>query len=154
MWWLRETGPERHPANGVQIKKGKTMFKGEEYVTFETAEPTEKLFEKVEGSLAELGKISITKKGTITIEPRSKLSNAFSQTSMEGQLAQKKGAKQHTLTVNYDVSPTIICWLVIVVGTLTLFLGWLAIFLPMSHKKAVGKEVQKALAQIEDDLTA
>lgn len=51
---------------------------------------------------------------------------------------------------SYVCKPTAVNRITIVVGTLSLCIGWVLTFVPMSAKGGVAKSVRTALAELED----
>lgn len=130
------------------------MFKGEDSIVFETKLPFEKVSGEVEEALRELGRVEVTKKGSITIEPKSKYKSLFADSAIEGLFQRnKKTPSQYTLIVSYDVSPTVTCWIVASVVTLVACIGFLLFLAPYKMKRQIGKDVLKALAGAEDAVT-
>ena len=126
------------------------MFKGEESITLSTTQPEAAVQKKVEEALSVLGRVKIDKRGGIEIAPKAKFTTTFTDVTMEGSL--RKRGDGYDLAIEYACKPTIVTWLIVVLGTLTLFFGWLAIFVPMSAKKKVGKAVEGALMDLEDGM--
>lgn len=127
------------------------MFKGEDSVTFESQKTMDEVFSEVEETLRELGRVTISKKGSISVEPKSKYKTTFADTVIEGSLDKnKKNPNQFTLSLTYNVSPTIVCWIVAVIGTTAACVGFLVLLFPYKMKKDLGKDVLKLLASIEE----
>ena len=66
---------------------------------------------------------------------------------MEGHL--RKRSDGYAVSVSYVCKPTIVNWIIIVVGTISLCIGWVLIFVPMSAKAGVAKAVRAVLAELE-----
>lgn len=129
------------------------MFKGEESITFTTTKPQEAIASTIEECLQRFGKVSVSKKGAIDIEPRSKYKTTFSEVVFEGSMEQsKKTPQQWSVTLSYSVKPTILCWIVAVIGTTAVCLGFLVLLVPYMAKGKIQQEVIKALHTLEDDL--
>lgn len=127
------------------------MFRGEDSVTFETKMPIDKILEEIEEALRELGRVEIAKKGGISIEPKGKFKKIFADALMEGTLRQsKKNPRQFTLTVAYDINPTIACWIIGIVTGLATCFGFLFFLFPYKMKAQVSNDVVKVLRTAED----
>lgn len=124
------------------------MFKGEEVVRLPVDLPETQVTEKVEEVLGELGRVRVDKRGGITIEPRDQFGSFLTEVTMEGQF--RKRSDGYEVSVSYVCKPTVVNWIIIVVGTLALCIGWVLIFVPMSAKAGVAKSVRPALAELED----
>ena len=130
------------------------MFKGEDSVTFETKLPIEKVMQEVEEALRELGRVEIAKKGGITIEPKGKYKTMFADAAIEGSLQQsKKNPSQYTLTIAYDANPTIACWIISILASLIICVGFLLFLIPYKLKGQLGKDVLRILRVAEDAVT-
>ncbi len=131
------------------------MFKGEDSTTLETSLSFEKVTSEVEEALAGLGRVNVSKKGDITIEASSKYKTTFADTVIDGALrASKKSPSSYTLTISYDVSPTLGCWcLAIFGGPLTGCLLFLILLIPMKKKGEVQRDVVKTLRVVEDAIS-
>lgn len=130
------------------------MFKGEDSITFDTAVPLEEITNEVEEALRGLGRVSITKKGMIDVEAKSKYKTTFAEADLEGSLEQsRKTPTQYTLTLSYNVRPTIICWIIAVLGTTSVCIGFLILLMPFKMKGDLQKDVLKILSSVEDTFT-
>lgn len=67
---------------------------------------------------------------------------------MEGNL--RKRSDGYEVSVSYACKPTVVNWTIIVVGTLSMCIGWVLIFVPMSAKAGVAKSVRAVLGELED----
>jgi hypothetical protein len=129
------------------------MFKGEDSITFTSSKPFEQVSDQVEEAFRELGKVTISKKGGINIEPKSKYKTTFADSVIEGSLEQsKKTPTQFSLTLSYNVSPSVICWIVAVIGSITVCVGCLILLVPYKLKGELQKDVLKILSSVEDSV--
>jgi hypothetical protein len=125
------------------------MFKGESSVKFHTSDPTPKILESVEESLERLGKVSISNKGLITISPKDKFHSVLTDTTIEGKFEKGRKPNEYSVTLSYSCAPSVLNWAVMVIGTLSLCIGWVAIFETIMKKGVVSKELQAALSDLE-----
>ncbi len=126
------------------------MFKGEESITIVTSDPIERVYEKVEESLSELGRVTISKKGSVALEPKSKYSNIFTDVTMDASVRPLKKSGEYEVTVAYNCAQSAINWIVAVVGTLVFCIGFLSLLLPMMQKGTVERDVRRVLASLEE----
>lgn len=128
------------------------MFKGQESIAFTTSTPQEAISSTIEESLQRFGKVSVSKKGAIEIEPRSKYKTALTDSNFEGTLEQsKKNPQQWVLTIAFSVKPTVVCWITAVIGMMAAGLGFLVLLVPFKAKGAVQQAVIKALHGVQDE---
>jgi hypothetical protein len=126
------------------------MFKGEETIVVVSSDPIEKVYDKVEESLSELGRVTISKKGSVSLEPKAKYSNIFTDVTMEASVKKLKKPDEYEVSVAYNCAPSAITWIVAIVGTFTICIGFLAILLPMTQKSTVERDVKRVLASLEE----
>ena len=94
----------------------------EEGATITSAQPLDAVIKQVEDSLSQVGQTSITKKGVISLNPKSKYSGFLSTAdAIEGAVRQKRDG-QYDVTLSYNTKATITCWVVGIIGGLSLLL--------------------------------
>ena len=126
------------------------MFKGEESVSLPAGVTDDQARAKIEDILGELGRVRIDKRGEISIEPKDKFGSFLTDVAMSGQLRKRCGGLE--VSVAYDCKPSVVNWIIAVVGTLTLCLGFLVLLVPMTAKGPVSKAVRGALGELEEAL--
>ena len=124
------------------------MFRGEDVVELPAGVTEDQARAKVEDVLSELGRVRIDKRGGIEIEPRDKFGSFLTDVALSGQL--RKRGSGYEVSVAYNCKPSVVNWIIAVVGTLTLCLGFLILFVPLSAKGTVGKAVRRALDDLEE----
>jgi hypothetical protein len=129
------------------------MFKGQESISFTTDKPVEVVVNLVEEHLQSFGKVSVSRQGSVDIDPRSKYSTTFAETVFEGSLERnKKNPQQYSLTISFNAKPTIACWVVAVLGTTAVCIGFLVLLVPFNMKKNVQQELGRSLNRLKDEL--
>ena len=124
------------------------MFKGEESIAVASTLPDTVVMKKIEDALGGLGRVRIDKRGAIQIDAKGKFTTFLTDTTLEG--AVRKKADGYEVTIDFSCKPSVMNWVIIIVGSLTCLLGWVAIFAPMMSKKKVEKAVKNALMDIEE----
>src|SRR4051812_24322693 len=100
----------------------------EELVTITTKKSEEEVFKQIEDSLSQIGQVSVTKKGSINITPKSKYNGFAATTSMEGSVRRKRDTDQYDVTVTYKVMPSVAAWVITVL--LVAIGGFLILLIP------------------------
>ena len=125
----------------------------EETVTLTSSQPDEVVLKTVEDSLTQLGQCTVTKKGSITINPKSKYNTFFVQTdTMEGTIRKKRDS-QFEVGLNYKCSPTTANWFFSIFFGLMLIFPVLLLLIPyLAMPKTVKKDIQMAMIRAQQDL--
>ena len=125
----------------------------EDVFTVNSNQSEEAVFKALEDSLTQLGQCTITKKGIITINPRSKYSNMMAQLDVIEGTIRKKRDGQFDVTVNYKINATITCWVLAFVFGLSIGIGFLLLLIPYYTKpNQVKKDVAGAVHRAELDV--
>lgn len=127
----------------------------EDVFTVNSKQSEEAVFKALEDSLTQLGQCTITKKGIITINPRSKYSNMMAQLDVIEGTIRKKRDGQFDITVNYKVNATVTCWVLAFVFGLSIGIGFLLLLIPFytspnQLKKDIATAVRRAEMDVED----
>jgi hypothetical protein len=128
------------------------MLNGEDHVRVRTTLPFEKVLDKVEEILGELGDISIESNGDFTIDGR-RFNNFALETKLDGWVEQRKSGKEYEVTVKYTMSPA--------VGGIILAVVFLIFFAPLvlipvlmgiNAQSELKKRLRRTLEDLEDEL--
>lgn len=125
----------------------------EETLTFTTAQPFEAVIKQIEDSLSQVGQASVTKKGIINLNPKSKYSGFLSTAdAIEGTVRLKRD-NQYDVSLTYSTKATISCWIVGIMGGLSLLLP-AAVFAVPFHlaKNKLRDDLRRALQQAQQEL--
>ena len=125
----------------------------EEMITITTAQSLEAVIKQVEDSLSQVGQASITKKGGVNLNPKSKYNGFLSVAeAIEGTVRQKREG-QFDVVLNYSIKATVMCWLIGIFGGLCLILPIAVFAVPFyTAKKALGDDIRRALQQAQSEL--
>lgn len=125
----------------------------EEMITITTAQSLEAVIKQVEDSLSQVGQASITKKGVVNLNPKSKYNGFLSVAeAIEGTVRQKREG-QFDVVLNYSIKATVMCWLIGIFGGLCLILPIAVFAVPFyTAKKALGGDIRRALQQAQSEL--
>jgi hypothetical protein len=126
------------------------MFRGKEQVRFCCDQPEVTVRHKVRDALGDLGAVTITQKGDISVRPHAKFCPALTVTTMAGLLHREWN--EYEVRIDYACAPSPAGWAVVVAGTPLLLLGWAALLAPLTAARATGAAVREALAEAEDAL--
>lgn len=124
------------------------MFNGEESVRIADRGGDEKTFEFVEENLSSIGRVRISDRGRMRIEPRGTFENALTQTTMYGDVRRKKNG-EYEVIVSYNCTFTTLGWVLFVLGILIFLVGTLVILAPITQKTEVGRRVSRTLQDLE-----
>jgi len=128
------------------------MAMTEEIMTIATSKPEEEVYKEIEEALSPMGQVSVSRKGAINLNPKSKFGNFLSEVALiEGHVRKRKDGESYDVTLNYAVKATLWCW---ILAFLFLYLaGPLLLLIP--HKLVKGnlqKALEKALIQAKREL--
>ena len=125
----------------------------EEMITITTAQPLEAVIKQVEDSLCQMGQASITKKGVINLNLKSKYTNFLSiADAIEGTIRQKREG-QFDVVLNFNTKPTVMCWVIGIIGGLSLFLPAAVFAVPFyTARKSLCDNLKRALQQAQSEL--
>jgi hypothetical protein len=126
------------------------MFRGEKAVRFCSDLPETTVLQKVGETLGSLGRVGIDRKGIIDIEPAEEFHSFLTETAMAGML--RKRWNEYEVRIGYLCRPSRANWAIMILGTLTLLVGWLAVFAPLSVKKKVAHAVRQTLHEVGDEV--
>jgi hypothetical protein len=118
----------------------------EESVTISSSQSLENVIHELENALTQVGQTAITKKGIITVNPRSKYSGFLSNVdAMEGTVRQRR-ENVYEVAISYKVEATTACWVVGILGGISLVLPALVFFVPfLTAKNALKNDLKRAL---------
>lgn len=122
-------------------------------LTIDSPKTLEEVAHTVEDTLTQIGQASITKKGVITVNPKSKYAGFLSKADVIEGTVRAKRAGQYDAVVTFSVSPTIMCWIVGIFGGLCLLLPVAVFAVPYyTAPKALGDDIRRALEKAQQDL--
>jgi hypothetical protein len=124
----------------------------EESITLTSTRPEQEVMKTLEDALTVIGQCSITKKGGITINPKSSYTSFLSKAEpMEGTIRQKRG-DQYEVTLSYSTRPTGGCWLVFLTG-FGLIVTLAAPVVPFyTARKKLAEDIKRAFNTTQQDL--
>jgi|LakMenE18May11ns_1017448.scaffolds.fasta_scaffold9331096_1 hypothetical protein len=125
----------------------------EEVFLINSKQPVEVVFKQIEDSLTQLGQVSITKKGILNLNPKSKYSGFLTVANpMEGSV-REKGGEAYDVTINYGTKATIACWLIAVIGGMSLLVPALILLAPFYlAKNQIRTDITRAMLQVQQEL--
>ncbi|VTR94120.1 unnamed protein product [Gemmata massiliana] len=127
------------------------MFRGEETIRIRTGMRGSEVEVLIEHALARLGRVRFYKGGVFEVTgPR--LGSAMSVTEVTGRLSRGRRDDEWIVDVEYAVRPSTLCWVLLVLGVVFLFLlGLLLLLIPYTTKGEVQRVVTNALRDVRDD---
>lgn len=125
----------------------------EEAATISTAQSFEAVIKQVEDSLSQVGQTSITKKGIINVNSKSKYSGFLSTAdAIEGTVRQKREG-QYDVALTYNTRATVGCWIIGIVGGLTFLLPAAVFAVPFYlAKNKLRDDLRRALQTAQQEL--
>jgi|GEM_PF-2231884 len=127
------------------------MFSGEESIRIKSARSGEDLEPIIERAMDHLGRVYFERRGEFEIDTR-QFQNALATTEITGWLSKGRKEGEWRLTVTYQVNPSALCWVIVVLGALFFLAGVLILLAPHSTKGEVQRAVVRALRDARDDV--
>lgn len=129
------------------------MFSGDESVRIRTSKSEGELEEAVRDAFDRLGRVKFFSRGEFEVRA-AKFQTAFADTEVTGRLRPGRKGGEWELVVEYRVSPTVLCWVLLVLGALFLFLlgGLLLLLIPYTTKGEVQRAVSNVIRDARDDI--
>jgi hypothetical protein len=125
----------------------------EEVFLIHTAKPIEVVYKQIEDSLTQIGQVSITKKGLLSLHPKSKYSGFLTEASLIEGSVRQKGDDAHDVSINYGTKATISCWLIAIIGGLCLLIPAAILLVPFyAVKNQIRNDVTRAMLQAQQEL--
>ncbi|HEY1189264.1 MAG TPA: hypothetical protein VGE74_16550 [Gemmata sp.] len=128
------------------------MFNGDESVRIRTSQPEEDLEEAVRDAFERVGRVKFFSRGEFEVRA-SRFTTAFAETHITGRLSRGRKEDEWVLVADYRVAPTALCWVLLVLGVVFLFLlGVLMLLFPFTTKGEVQRAVSDAVHDARDAL--
>jgi hypothetical protein len=125
----------------------------EEAITITSAQSIEAVNKQVEDSLSQVGQTSITKKGVINLNPKSKYSSFLSTAeAVEGTIRQKRDG-EYDVTVGFNTKATVSCWIIGIIGGMCLLLPAAVFAVPFYiSRNKLRNDIRRALQLAQQEL--
>jgi hypothetical protein len=123
------------------------MFRERQAIRFSTVMPEAAVVRRVRDALGGLGRVEIDKWGVIRIEPAARFHSFLTETDIRGLL--RRRGHEYEVRIDYTCEPSLANWVIMAAGTLTLLVGWVGVFAPLSAKRALAEAVRNALRDAE-----
>jgi len=92
------------------------MFKGEEFVRFNSDLPRERILQVIEDSFIRLGKVTVFDRGQFEISG-GKFKSFATDVKIDGRVSKGREKGEWELAVSYEVAPSAVCWVIAVVAS-------------------------------------
>jgi len=127
------------------------MFKGEQSTSIASSLPEDQFYERVENELSKLGRVKVSSKGSITIEPKDsiKMLGFMTDATMDGSI-KKKSNGDYSVIVNYDLSPSVLNWIITIVLFCTTLFGAIVLLAPLIEKSKFDAAIKDAFRDLEE----
>jgi len=128
------------------------MFNGEQSTSIASDLPEEQFYQRVEQSLKKLGRVKISSKGSISIEPKDSIMmmGFLTDAKMDGSV-KKRSNGEYEIVVNYSLAPSMLNWILAVVLFCTTVVGAAIIIAPLIEKSKFDSAVKDAFRDLEED---
>ena len=126
------------------------MFNGEEYVRVRSRLPVGDITDVIEDSIGRVGPVEFLDGGHFKVGTR-RFRSALSEVSIRGELVESRRAGRYALYVRYSVSPSVLCWIVAVIGFFAILIGPLVLLLPLKARNDVQRAVANALREVRHE---
>jgi len=127
------------------------MFKGEQSTSIASSLPEDQFYERVENELSKLGRVKVSSKGSFTIEPKDSIKTLgfMTDATMDGSI-KKKSNGEYSIIVNYDLSPSVLNWIITVVLFCTTLFGAIVVLAPLIEKGKFDSAIKDAFRDLEE----
>lgn len=125
----------------------------EEATKITSTQPIETVFKQIEDSLSQVGQVSITKKGIISLNPKGKYSSFLSTAdAIEGSVRLKREG-EYDVTISYNTKATIMCWIIGIIGGLSMLVPAAVFAVPFYlAKNKIRDDLRRALQLAQQEL--
>ncbi len=116
--------------------------------------PFDIVLKQIEDSLSQVGQATITKKGAINLNPKSKYSSFLSTAdAIEGSVRLKRDG-EYDVTIIYGTKATIMCWMIGIIGGVSFLLLPAAVFAVPFYlsRNKLRDDLRRALQQAQQEL--
>ncbi len=127
------------------------MFGGEESVRIQSNLPREQLEDAVADALDRLGDVKFTRGSEFRVRTK-RFDSAMSTVTIDGELRKGRKEGEWTLTLNYQVKPGALCWVIAIVGFIFFIIGPLIFLIPYTTSNDVKRKVGRAIRDARDDV--
>ena len=134
-------------SDSLLFPRERSMFSGDESITFVSTAPRSQVYDQVEDALSTLGRAEVDDRGNIDIYPRASLGNALTQVRMSGSVRERGG--KYTVFIEYSCGLSGGGLVILILGILFFLIGVLVLLAPMFAKDSVGRAVRRALRDLE-----
>lgn len=127
------------------------MFQDEESIRVHAAKTDAELEAVVDRAFDRLGRVEFFKGGEFEVRSR-RFETALATTRMTGRVLRSRKGDEWDVVVEYEVRPTALCWVLLVLGVIFLFLlGALLLLVPYTAKNDLQRRVANALRDVRYD---
>ena len=127
------------------------MFSSEEILRLRSSKNKEEVLAKIKDNLEDLGEVSISKNGLISIIPSGKYLGLLNDTVIDGTIKDTSG--EYKLVISFKCSPTITAWIIVGLGVLfCLIIGGFVAFIPAySAKNKIERDIKRLMGNLNFD---
>lgn len=127
------------------------MFRGEESIRVRAAKSASDMESVVDHAFERIGRVEFFKSGDFEVYDR-RLQTSMATTVITGRLIKSRKGDEWEVVVEYEVRPTGLCWVLVVLGALFLFLlGLLLLLIPYTAKSDIQRRINNALRDARHD---
>jgi hypothetical protein len=127
------------------------MFNGSDQVTVKSSLSFDQVCDRVEDLVNGLGPARFSNSGRFSIE-EGRLTSFFTQVRYFGEVRQRKGGEGYLVGIDYEVAPSVACWVIGVAGGLTCLAPGLVFLFPLMAKDEARRAVERTIFEIDDEL--
>lgn len=125
------------------------MFTGEETAKIQFESGQEELHGLIQNCFEDLGDVSVSKNGSISIISNQKYNGTLVKTDISGSVKRSRSG-DYKIVITYSSSPTITAWIIVLAGFLFCFLigGLIALIPAYSTKNQLEKDIRRLILDI------
>jgi hypothetical protein len=128
------------------------MFNGGDQIKVRTNRSFNEVCDIVEDILEDLGPVHMTSSGRFSID-RGRQTATFTQVRYRGDIRERKDGGDFIIALDYEVAPSVTCWVLGIIGFLMCFFPGLLFLFPVLAKNDVERAANRALDDIDDELS-
>jgi hypothetical protein len=127
------------------------MFNGGDQIRVKTDRSFNDVCDIVEDVLNDLGPVRMSSSGRFSIE-QGRQSATFTRVQYRGDIRERSSGDGYVIALDYDVAPSVTCWVLGIVGFVMCFFPGLVFLFPILAKDDVERAAHRTLDEIEDEL--